>query len=54
MTSIFCLCSDSLHGLYYLAAYVLKNLIWFELNKILLNKSNYILFHSKKKQIKEI
>ena len=49
------ICSDSLKDLECLANNELKKFAnWFKLNKLSLNikKSNYILFHSKQKQIK--
>ena len=53
-TNIF-ICSDSLKGLECLANNELKKFVsWFKLNNISLNnkKTNYILFHSKQKEIK--
>ena len=53
-TNIF-LCSDSLKGLEYLANNELTKFVnWFKLNKLSLyiKKTNYILCHSKQKEIK--
>ena len=53
-TNIF-LCNDSLKGLECLANNELTQFAnWFKLNKLSLNikKTNYILFHSKQKEIK--